>query len=121
MANSTSVINLFRHAETKKFPAGQSIFNEGDPGDIVYVVKSGLVELKAGNRVLETVGEGGLFGEMALIDNEKRSASAQAKTDCDLVVIDENRFQFLVRETPFFAVVVMRIMAHRLRNMNKLA
>jgi CRP-like cAMP-binding protein len=56
-----------------------------------------------------------MFGEMALIDREPRSATAVAETDCELVVIDKRRFWFLVQETPYFAEIVMRVMADRLR------
>ena len=56
-----------------------------------------------------------MFGEMALIDREPRSATAIAETDCELVVIDKRRFWFLVQETPYFAEIVMRVMADRLR------
>jgi CRP-like cAMP-binding protein len=69
---------------------------------------------------METVGPGGILGEMALIENRDRSGAAIARTECKVVAIDEKRFQFLVQETPFFAIQVMRIMARRLRHMNDL-
>ncbi len=118
--SKTSPINLFRNAnDFKAYPAGTVIFQQGDPGDFMYVVKEGTVDLKLGDRVLETVEVGGVFGEMALIDNEARSASATAKTDCQLVPIDGKKFRFLIQQTPFFAQHVIRILAQRLRNMNK--
>ena len=55
------------------------------------------------------------FGEMALIDLEARSATAVAKTDCSLVPINEKRFLYMVEETPFFAITVMRVLSRRLR------
>ena len=55
------------------------------------------------------------FGEMALIDGGIRSASAVAKTDCALVPINEKQFLFMVQETPFFALIVMRTLTARLR------
>jgi CRP-like cAMP-binding protein len=91
------------------------VFNEGDAGDRLYVVKHGAVVLSAGGRELETVREGGLFGEMAVIDREPRSATAVCETDVELVAIDKRRFWFLVQETPYFAEIVMRVMADRLR------
>ena len=100
------------------FNAGQRVFNEGDPGDVMYVVRSGEVDIVVGDEVVETIGTGGIFGEMALIEQDRRSASAVAQTDCELVPINENRFKFLVQQTPFFAIEVMRIMAHRLRQMD---
>ena len=114
------IVNLFRNSDDfKTFAAGSVIFKEGDPGDFMYVVKEGSVALTLGDKVLETVETGSLFGEMALIDNEKRSATATAKTACKLVPIDGKKFRFLVQQTPYFAQQVFRVLAQRLRNMNK--
>ncbi|MEM7444419.1 MAG: cyclic nucleotide-binding domain-containing protein [Pseudomonadota bacterium] len=104
--------------ESQQFPAGSVIFKEGDRGDQMYVLISGKVRLSHGNRTLETVGDGGIFGEMALADPAPRSATAVAETDCTAVPLDARRFQYMVQETPFFALQVMRIMASRLRAMN---
>ena len=60
-----------------------------------------------------------IFGEMALIDNEPRSATAVAITDVELVPISEKQFLFLVSQTPYFALKVMRILAQRLRKTNR--
>jgi CRP/FNR family transcriptional regulator, cyclic AMP receptor protein len=108
-------IELFRHSETLDFAAGQTIFAVGEKGTDMYVISSGEVEIRIGSTVLETAGPGSTIGEMALIDQSPRSATAVAKTDCKLVAIDQRRFEFLVQQTPFFAVQVMQIMADRLR------
>jgi CRP/FNR family cyclic AMP-dependent transcriptional regulator len=110
---------LMRFARDQRaFAAGQVIFAAGDPGDVMYVVKEGEVEVLVRDRVVETIGPGGILGEMALIDRNPRSASARAKTDCQLVPIDEARFTYLVHQTPYFAIEVMQVMARRLRQMN---
>jgi CRP-like cAMP-binding protein len=106
---------LLRSGEPEPFPAGETIFSEGDEGERLYVVKAGSVTLTSHDETLETVGPGGLFGEMAVIDREPRSATAVAETDCELVALEKRRFWFLVQETPYFAEVVMRVMADRLR------
>ena len=62
-----------------------------------------------------SAGPGGVFGEIALIDNGPRSADAVAATDCRVVPVDENWFKFLVQQTPFFSLQIMRVMADRLR------
>jgi CRP-like cAMP-binding protein len=85
----------------------------------MYLVDSGSVALRVGEHVVETVGPSGLFGEMAIIDREPRSASAVAESDSELITIDKRRFWFLVQETPYFAEIVMRVMANRIRSMNK--
>jgi CRP-like cAMP-binding protein len=120
MDNSTT-INLFQHADDyESFSAGQIVFKEGQPGEVMYVVKEGEVDIIINDEPCETVGPGGIFGELALIDDKPRSATAIAKTDCKLVPIDERRFKFLVQQTPFFSIRVMRVLADRLRRMNVL-
>jgi CRP/FNR family cyclic AMP-dependent transcriptional regulator len=106
---------LANAGEAETFAAGDTVFVEGDPGDRLYLVRRGSVALSVEGRELETVGEGGLFGEMAVIDREPRSATAVTQSDCELVAIDKRRFWFLVQETPYFAEIVMRVMADRLR------
>src|SRR5579872_1683352 len=114
MINRTLFLNLFRNKETKSFGAGQHIFKAGDPGDSMYVVMEGEVEILDGGTSLETLGPGSIFGELALIDDEPRSASALAKAESLLVPIDRRRFEFMVSETPFFALAVMKVLADRL-------
>jgi CRP/FNR family cyclic AMP-dependent transcriptional regulator len=111
-------LSLFRNAETKEFAPGETIFSTGDEGTMMYVVAEGEVEIWVGPVLAETVMPGGIFGEMALIDRQARSADAIAQTHCKLVPVDQRRFQFLVSETPFFALQVMAIMAERLRHAN---
>jgi CRP/FNR family cyclic AMP-dependent transcriptional regulator len=114
--------NIFEKEVTPlSFPAGSVIFGEGEKRDSMYVVKSGDVELKVRDKVVETVGKDGFFGEMALVDQTPRSATAVAKTDCVVIPISEKHFLFMVEETPFFALVVMRILTARLRQMNELS
>jgi len=97
------------------FAAGKAIFEAGQPGVEMYIVTAGSVELRSEGRLLETLGPGGVFGEMALVDDGPRAASAVAKSDCELVPIDEKRFEFLLGRMPFFALEVMKVMARRLR------
>ena len=98
-----------------QFKAGEVVFAEGDEGDKMYVIRSGEVEILRGGHVVETLAPGGIFGEMALIDGSPRAATARAKTACDVAPITEKSFLFLVHETPFFAIAVMRTLAERLR------
>ncbi len=110
---------LFRFAKDfKSVAAGEAIFKAGEIGDLMYSVKEGEVDVLVGGRVVETVGPGGILGEMALIDRQPRSATAVAKTDCTLVPINEERFKYLIQQTPYFAIEVMRVMARRLRQMD---
>ena len=112
-------IDYFRTAEeTQSFEAGAVIFDQGDVGEAMYAVRSGQVAIVLNGQELEVLAEGGLFGEMALIDKATRSAQAVAKTDCVVVPVDKNRFLYLVHETPTFALQVMQIMSERLRRLN---
>src|SRR6266542_2150252 len=113
----TTITILKREKEVRSFQAGQLIFSEGEPGDFMYAVTEGEVRIVRGDRLLETVVEGGIFGELALLDDQPRSASAiaGAGAGCKVAVIDLKRFGVLVQQTPFFAVEVMRVMADRLR------
>lgn len=98
-----------------RFALGDIIFAEGDKGDKMYVVRAGEVEIERDGKVVETLSSGGIFGEMALIDGSPRAATARAKTACEVAPITEKSFLFLVHETPFFAIAVMRTLAERLR------
>jgi CRP-like cAMP-binding protein len=98
-----------------KYKAGETIFSEGDKGDNMYVIRSGEIEVERGGKIVETLAPGGIFGEMALIDGSPRAATARARTDCEVAPITEKSFLFLVHETPYFAIAVMRALADRLR------
>ena len=86
----------------------------------MYVILDGEVEVSVGTKVLAVVGAGDVIGEMALIDSKARSATAVAKTFCRVVPVDEHRFLFMVQQTPFFSLHVMRVLANRLRLMDEL-
>jgi CRP-like cAMP-binding protein len=102
----------------RDFKAGEVIFRQGDPAHELFIVQSGEVEIRLGNRVLETLPQYSIFGEMALIDSAPRSATAIASSDAKLVPVSEKQFLFLISNTPYFALNVMRVMARRLRAAN---
>ena len=111
-----TTLNIFRHAKDGiQFSAGQTIFTEGEHGDVAYGIQDGEIDIVLHGRTVDTAGPGSIVGEMALIDAKPRSASAIAKTDCTLVPVDAKRFTFLVQQTPFFALNVMRLMTERIR------
>ncbi len=110
---------LFRNATSVSKRAGEVLFDAGSRGTEMYVVRSGEVGIRLGETIVERVGPGGLLGEMALLDNSERSASAVALQDSEVIPVDQRHFLFMVQETPFFALQVMRVMAARLRAMNK--
>lgn len=104
--------------EVKSYKTGEAIFRAGDSGDELYIVKSGKVAVQLGNRTLAVLGEGEVFGEMALIDAGPRSATVVAETDCEVVPIGEKQFLFMTSEAPYFALSLMRVVVQRLRSAN---
>jgi CRP/FNR family cyclic AMP-dependent transcriptional regulator len=116
-----NLAELFRHeTDLHALPAGQALFREGEQGDVMYVLMSGTTEIIVNHRVVETAGAGAIFGEMAMIDDGARSATVIAKSDCSLFPIERKRFNFLIQQTPNFAIYVMRVMADRLRRTDSL-
>lgn len=108
---------LFQHeTDLMEVPAGQALFKEGDDlNSTMYVLMAGNAEVRVNGRVVETAAPGAVLGEMAMIDQGVRSATVIAKTSCKFVVIGRKRFDFLVQNTPNFALAVMKVVAERLR------
>ena len=108
--------DLFRHdPEFIQVKAGEHLFREGDPGELMYVLIKGQAEIALAGMPIEVCRVGDIVGEMAAVDASPRSATVTACTDCEFAVIDKKRFQFLVDEAPRFAIDVMRVMARRLK------
>jgi len=116
MARTTS---LFREAAGgEAVTAGTQVFAAGDVAEHMFVVQEGRVDITRGDQVLERVGPGGMFGEMAMIDGSTRSADAVAGEDSTILPIDKKRFEFLITETPYFARTVLTVLVERLRSAN---
>lgn len=117
-----ATIDILRNAtDSVRFPAGSTVLEEGQPGKVMYVVKDGVLDVRVDGRLVAEARSGEIVGELALIDDRGRSAAVVAQTDCELIPVDEKRFLFLVQQTPYFALQVMRVLAERLRNANALA
>ena len=95
------------------------IFEQGEPGETMFVIMDGGIDILCKGKSIAKAMPGEILGEMSLIDKEARSATAIALTPCKLVEMDENRFKFLVQQTPFFALQVMKMMTKRIRCMDK--
>ena len=112
----TATIEIFKFEKNVEYyDAGETIFQAGDEGQCMYVVQAGEVDVMVGATLIETIGPGGIFGEMALIDKSPRTATVVARSDTRLVALDETKFMQHVHRTPFFAIQVIRIMTDRLR------
>lgn len=107
--------------ESSSFPANTVIFQEGDPGDRLYIVLSGEVEIIKAldtpqERRLGAYGPGVVFGEMGLLssDNE-RSASIRVSEDAELLVMTRDEFESLLHRYPALVFEVLKLLVHRLR------
>jgi len=101
-----------------EIPAGQFIFREGDPGNEMYIIETGAVEITRqvrGAQPLAVLEPGDFFGEMAVLEDQPRFASARAKENSRLLRIDRSAFAELVQQNFEIAVRIMRKLALRLR------
>ena len=101
------------------FSPGSIVFNKGDPGSCMYVVQSGLIEMLIGDKVIEICGPNEAIGFMSMVDGAPRSSTARVKEACELSLIDQRKFRFMVDEVPNFALYIMGAMARRIRGMSQ--
>lgn len=118
-------LNFVRAATRERsFAAGEEIFREGDPGDGLYVVRSGLVEISSQHlhgprQVLSLVGPGQIFGEMAIIEHLPRSACAKAMQPTTAAFLGRTEIQILMERSPSIALVLLQLISQRLREFNQ--
>ena len=107
----------------KDFPRGTVLFREGELGSTMFVIQSGEVEISRvlyeESRVLAVLSPGEFFGEMAIINQRPRSATAVTRTDSRLLVIDSNVFESMVRNKTEIAVRMIQSLAGRLESANR--
>jgi CRP-like cAMP-binding protein len=114
--------DLFSHeTDTLNLAPGDTLFKAGDPGDAMFVLLEGEMDVVVGDRVVEHSACGAIIGEMAIIDQSPRGATVIARERSRLAKIDQRRFLHLIQLNPFFATHVMKVLADRLRQMNQLA
>lgn len=102
----------------KKLNPGEVLFNEDDKGDVMYLIREGKIKITKGKgedeKVLAVLKEGDFFGEMAIIDDSPRSASAIAATSVSLLVIDKETFTSKIKENPLIEYI-LETLSRRLR------
>jgi CRP/FNR family cyclic AMP-dependent transcriptional regulator len=115
--------NRVKVLDRKVIPPGTAIFREGDMGRNAFIVQSGEVEIWKGKehekRRLGVVSKGGIFGEMALVDDSPRMASASTLTECVLVSVSETSFKEKLEKSDPFVVALLRIFARNIRSLTK--
>ena len=110
---------LFSHeSNPTQLAPGEMLFSAGDPGDAMYVVLEGALEIRVEDRVVDTAGRGAIIGEMALIEVAPRSATVLAREASTLVKVNSARFQRLIQQNPFFAMHVMKVLVDRIRRVD---
>ncbi|MDV7340306.1 cyclic nucleotide-binding domain-containing protein [Terasakiella sp. A23] len=112
-----------RFIDRKVFYAGDKIFKEGEPGDRAYIVERGMVEIfkmiDGKEVVLGTINKGGIFGEMALIDNSPRMAAARAVQQTTLVIITRDVFESKLAKADPFVRGLINIFVKNIRRMGQ--
>jgi CRP-like cAMP-binding protein len=109
-----------RLRETVSLRPGDFLFREGDAADALYIVLSGTLRIMSGIAVYEVVEAGGIVGEMAIVEEGKpRSASVISSTYAELAEVDRPSFRDMLKASPDFGLMVMRVRARRLRIMNQ--
>src|SRR5512142_547835 len=107
----------------REFQLGTVLFREGDPGKEMYVVQSGRVRIskRVGNveKVLTTLGPGEFLGEMSILNNKPRSATATCADPCKLLVIDAKTFEAMIRGNAEIAIRMIKKLADRLQETNQ--
>lgn len=106
----------------KRIPAGTVLFSEGDKGEEMFILQSGKVKIskkiRGVEKTLATLEKGEFFGEMAILNDKPRSASAETIEDSDMLVIDRKTFETLLRSNVEIAIRFIKRLADRLREAN---
>jgi len=108
-----------RAGASVSYRAGSIVFSKNDPGSCMYIVQSGVIEMMIGDTVVETCGPNEAIGFMSMVDGAARSSTARVKEACELSLIDQRKFRFMVDEIPNFALYIMGAMARRIRGMSQ--
>jgi CRP/FNR family cyclic AMP-dependent transcriptional regulator len=102
-------------ADEVELDTGETIFKEGEQGDSLYLIVSGRVRVHKGELEVAQLGERQVFGEMALLDSEPRSASITAMSDVALLRIQQEDFADILSEKGEIAQGIIKVLCRRLR------
>lgn len=117
--NKKTLDRLDRIVVQREFPAGKDIVTEGDTGAGFFLIESGEVEVIHGSTVLATLGKGGSFGEMAMLDGRPRVASVRATQPTTCLVMTRWDFLAEVRSNPDIAVELLEQLSLIIRDLEK--
>lgn len=100
-----------------RYEAGKVFMQEGQSGVFMYIVLEGRIHIQIQSHVVEEIGPGGIFGEMALLERTERLASAVAETECTVLAINRATFLSLIQDNPDFGMAILGAIGERLRFM----
>jgi len=106
-------------AEEQPFAAGDQVFSEGEPGDALYLVVEGAVKVHQGDRQVAQLGPRDVFGEMAVLDSEPRTATVTTLKDAVLLKIARDDFRDVLQERPDIGMGVIKVLSRRLRDASR--
>ena len=117
------VVELSERLVVRRFSAGQIVFHLGDPGGLLYIITSGKVKISHSNldgqeALLAILGKGDFFGELALLDDAPRSATAEALEPTETLTLHRTEFMNFIENHPAFARHVLYVLSRRIRHMN---
>ena len=116
---SEELAQIAEIAEEQPLAAGDPVFAEGEPGDALYLIVEGKVKVHKGDKQLVQLSVRDVFGEMAVLDSEPRSASVTVLDDAVLLKIGRDDFRDILSERPEIAMGVIKVLSGRLRVTNK--
>ena len=108
--------DIAQRVEEINFDKGELIFNKGDFGDTLYIIVSGTVQVWDGSRLLNELGEGDIFGELALLDPAPRSASVKTTEPTHLLLLDAAHFRTILVERPEVPAAIIRVLTGYIRD-----
>lgn len=121
MLSPVVTIGIFQKQPVhQKFSAGEVIFEQGQPGEYMYGILEGKIDISVNGKIVETIEAGEVFGVGVLVGVNNRTYTAIAQTDCTLTYLDDKRFLFAVQETPMFALMVIKNYSERLTRLQHL-
>ena len=112
------LVKLASAMDELSFPTSHTIFEQGEEGRSLYIVVSGQVRIHIGDQDLAKLGQGAIFGEMALFDAEPRSASVTTLEECDCLTLNQLQLIDAIEETPEIAVNITSALSRRIRELN---
>jgi CRP/FNR family transcriptional regulator, cyclic AMP receptor protein len=123
MLKQEEAVGLANRLVLRRFGQGQIIFHHGDPGGLLYIISEGKVKIshsttEGQEALLAILGEGDFFGELALLDNSPRSATAEALEPTEALTLHREDFRRYLNSNPEFAMHVLQTMAKHIRRLN---